>query len=354
VTGSGIAGVARMAGVSIATVSHVLNDSKYVSPPLRRRVERAVRTLGYRPDRLASALRRGRLPVIGLLVSDITNPFYTELARAIEDQAAAVGYHVLLGNTDESLRKQEAYVDVFLSFHAAGLIVAPVGEQAGSLARLARDGVPAVFVNRELAGVAVPVVRSDNALGAYLATMHLLQTGHERVALIRPDWTTSTITERTDGYRRALAVFGRPFEPDLVWTGSARPDAALRLTEAVLDRRPRPTAIFALSSAMVEGVLEAFRRRAVACPHDVGLVVYNDQRLAEFVAPPLTCVSQPTREMGRVAVVQLVAMLQGSGLDAPAALAPKLIVRASCGCVDEGPGPGDRSDAPATDRKEET
>jgi DNA-binding LacI/PurR family transcriptional regulator len=127
----------------------------------------------------------------------------------------------------------------------------------------------------------------------------------------------------------------------------------VRLTAAVLDRRPRPTALFVLSSAMVEGVLEAFRRRDVACPGDVGLVVYNDQRLAEFVAPPLTCVSQPTREMGRVAMAQLVGMLHGTGLDAPAALAPELIVRVSCGCVREGSGPGGGSGASATDRKEE-
>lgn len=341
--GAGITAVARAARVSIATVSHVLNHSKYVSPPLRRRVEGAARALDYRPDRLASGLRRRRLPAIGLLVSDITNPFYTELARAIEDHAAASGYHVILGNTDERVAKQQEYLDVFLSLHVAGLIVAPVGERAEGFAESVRDGVPTVFVNRRIPGLPVPVVTCDNALGAYLATMHFLRTGHDRIGLVRPDWTTSTLEERTDGYRRALATLGHPFDPELVWTGPARRGAAVRLAEAALDRRPRVTALLVLSSAMVEGILEAFRRRGVHCPGDLGLIVYNDQRLAEFVDPPLTCVAQPTREMGRVAVEQLLGALRGMAPTAPAALSPQLLVRESCGCGPGATGPGGRA-----------
>jgi DNA-binding LacI/PurR family transcriptional regulator len=328
----GIAEVARRAGVSIATVSNALNGSKYVSPVLRRRVEEAVRRLHYRPDSLAIGLRRRRTRVLGLLVSDIANPFYTELARAIEDRAAGSGYQVVLGNTDEDVHKQREYLDVFLALHVAGLIVAPAGGRGGDIDGPVRRGVPMVFVNRRIPGLRVPAVTCDNRQGAYLATAHLLTAGHRRIGLLRPDWLTSTIAERTAGYRRALAERECTYDPRLVRTGSATRSAAAELTEGLLTLPSRPTAMLVLSSAMVEGVLDALQRRRLACPEDLALIVYNDQRLAEFVAPPLTCVTQPTRDMGVTAVEMILAAIDGRRPVSPVPLAPGLVVRRSCGC----------------------
>jgi LacI family transcriptional regulator len=328
----GIVEVARAASVSIATVSNVLNRSKYVSPELQQRVQRAVRRLRYRPDSLASSLRRQKTRTLGLLVSDVTIPFYTDLARAVEDRAAAAGYHVILGNTDEDIHKQQAYVDVFLSLRVAGLVITPAGGRSGDMDAPQRRGVPMVFVNRRIPGLDVPVVTCDNALGAFLATRHLLAHGHRRIGLLRPDWVASTIEDRTAGYRQSLREHGVPYQRDLVATGKATREEAVRLTDSLVSRA-EPSALIVLSGVMVEGTLEALRRLGLQCPRDVALAAYNDQRMADFVAPPLTCVVQPTREMGRVAVDQLLRLIEGRALDAALQpLTPQLNIRESCGC----------------------
>jgi LacI family transcriptional regulator len=324
--------VARAAGVSIATVSNVLNRSKYVSPALQVRVERAARRLRYHPDGLAAGLRRRRTRTIGLLVSDVTNPFFTDLARAVEDHAAARGYHVILGNTDEDVRKQQAYVDVLLSLRVAGLVVAPAGGRPAGLDAPRRQGVPMVFVNRRIPGLASPVVTCDNAAGAALATDHLVAHGHRRIGVLRPDWVASTIDDRLAGHARALGAAGVESESRLVAAGRADRVEAARLAGTLLARE-RPTALLVLSSMMVEGALEALRTLRLACPRDVALVAYNDQRLAEFVDPPLTCVVQPTRAMGVAAVDHLLRLIMA---ETPRTVLPpidpQLVLRRSCGC----------------------
>jgi LacI family transcriptional regulator len=334
--------VARAAGVSIATVSNVLNRRKYVSPPLKARVERAAQRLHYRPDGLAAGLRRRRTRTIGLLVSDVTNPFFTDLARAVEDHAAAAGYHVVLGNTDEDVDKQRAYVEVFLSLRVAGLVVAPAGGRPAGLDVPRRRGVPMVFVNRRIPGLASPVVTCDNAAGAARATRHLVAHGHRRIGVLRPDWVTSTIDDRLTGYSRALAAAGLPYHRELVAEGRADRAEAARVAGALLARE-RPTALLVLSSVMVEGALEALRTFRLRCPRDVALVAYNDPRLAEFVNPPLTCVAQPTRAMGAAAVGHLLHLIgQEADRAALQPIDPRLVLRESCGCP---PNPESKEDA---------
>ncbi len=331
--GSGILQVARLACVSPGTVSNVLNRSRYVSPTLQRRVEAAVRKLRYHPDGPASALRTRRTRTLGLLISDVTNPFYTELSRAVEDRAAAAGFRLIVGNTDEDPQKQQEYLDVLLSLRVAGLIIAPAGGPPRGIERLHKSRIPIVFVNRSVPGLHVPVVTCDNTLGAHLATTHLLHHGHRRVGLLRPDLDISTVAERTEGYRRALAQRSVPYDPALICSGPATREGAAQLTENLLTRRAGPTALVIISNLMLEGALEAVRRLGLRCPRDVAVVTYNDQRLAEFVDPPLTCVAQPTREMGTIAVERILSLIEGrNSLPPLKPLAPRLIIRRSCGC----------------------
>jgi LacI family transcriptional regulator len=325
--------VARHAQVSVATVSAVLNESKYVSPPLVERVRRSAEELGYRPNGLARSLKRQRTQMLGLILSDITNPFFTTMVRAVEDTARLRGYTLLLGNTDEESAKEEAYVELLRSRQIDGLIlVASAGEHAYIPDLLAR-GLPIVCVDRSLVALGVDSVLTDNVAGAYQAVAHLLGLGHTRIGIVTGIPKITSTDQRLAGYEQAHAERGLPIDPALIYPSDSTIAGGERGAAALLALPERPTALFTTNNQMTIGALRAIHARGLRCPEDIALVGFDDFEWADVFRPRLTTVRQPVYELGRAVARLLIKRIEGqrTGAAREIVLPPTLIVRESCG-----------------------
>lgn len=324
--------VARRAGVSTSTVSHVLNGTRVVSAELRERVLTAARELHYEPNAVARSLKIKRSNALGLIISDIANPFFTAVVRGVEDVASEQGYTLILGNTDEDPAKEEAYLRALAARRVDGLILAPAGEPHEYLERLVRTGFPIVFLDREVPGLAIPAVVLDSVYSARVAVRHLIRLGHTRIGMVAGRDRISSTTERVDGYREALAEAGIAFDPALLVSGGSRTEGARAATDRLLELRPRPTALFVANNLMTIGAVAAVRARGLDIPGDVAVVGFDDFSWADVFRPRLTTIAQPTYELGRTAAELLVRRLAGD-LEGPmrVVLRGELIVRESCG-----------------------
>lgn len=322
--------VAESAGVSYATVSHVINNTRLVSPETRERVLAAMSKLNYRPNALARSLRQGKTNTIGLVLPDSANPFFAEISRSIEDEAFKQGYSVFLCNTELDTQRELFYVDVLSKKQVDGIIFVAAGDQADSLDFLLRQNMPVVMVDRDVPNVEVDAVLTDNQLGGYLATRHLIELGHRRIACIAGPSSITPSAERVIGYRRALEEANLPYEENLVVCGDYHSQSGMEITHAILQMNPRPTAIFALNDLMALGALRAVAEVDCSVPEDLAVVGYDDLELAHFTNPPLTTIAQPKKEIGAQAVNLLVdRMSQRSRPPIRLVLAPELIVRRS-------------------------
>lgn len=325
--------VAKEAQVSVATVSAVLNESKYVSPPLVERVRRSAEALDYRPNGLARSLKTRRTRMLGLILSDITNPFFTTMVRAVEDTARRHGYSLILGNTDEESAKEETYVELLRARQVDGLIlVASAGEHAYLPDLLARD-LPIVCVDRSLVHLGVDSVLTDNVAGAYQAVGHLLALGHRRIGIVTGIPRITSTDQRLAGYAQALAERGLPTDPALVRPSDSTIAGGERDAAALLDRPDRPTALFATNNQMTIGALRAIQARGLRCPEDIALVGFDDFEWADVFRPRLTTVRQPVYALGRAVARLLVRRIEGqrTGPAREVVLPPTLVVRESCG-----------------------
>lgn len=319
--------VALRAGVSPATVSRVLNSSASVREPHRARVLAAVAELDYRPNRLARNLRRQRADMIGVVVSDIENPHFTEMVRAVEDAAYRKGYRVLLCNTDESADKQRAYLEVLAQERPLGVIVAPTDPAGDEIAALLDRGIPVVAFDRVVDDPRADAVIANNVEAARLATEHLIAGGHRRIGFVGGPEDLETGAERLQGYREAQAAAG--LEP-LVAGGGFRIEGGEAATARLL--ASRPTGLVVANNLMTIGALRALRAAGVVVPADVALVAIDDPFWAELTEPPLTTLAQPVRRMADEAVKLLLARI-GRRRRAPrrAVYEFELRVRRSCG-----------------------
>lgn len=331
--------VARVAGVSQSTVSRALNASGYVSDRTRRKVLETARALGFRPNFLARSLKRKATRTLGLVIPDITNPFFPAIVRGVEDTAVRAGYSVVLTNTDNEPERERNALAQLREKWVDGLIVVPQADAAPHLRALAAAGVPLVVIDRIPAGLDVDAVRSDNLRGAYLAVRHLLALGHRRIAHIRGPESSSTGRERQQGYRQALEEAGVPCDPALVVDGDFRFKGGLRAASLLLDRRSRPTAIFAANDLMAMGALHAAAAAGIAVPAELAVVGFDDIMPAALVSPPLTTVAQATYRLGARAAELLIDRLEGrwSGPGRQVILEPELVIRSSCGSREAGP-----------------
>jgi LacI family transcriptional regulator len=307
--------VARLAGVSTMTVSRVINDSGYASVETRARVNRAIAELGYMPNALARQLRSKRTKTIALVVTDIANPFFTTLARGVEDAARLKGYAVMFCNTDESVAEEIDYVRVLIQRRVDGVLLVPATDSSGSLELLRKHGLPVVVLDRRLSAGQVDGVRGDSEAGAYLAVRHLIDLGHSHIAVLTGPESVSTAQDRVAGYRRALADEGIPVDDELVVFGEFNEASGHEMTERILAARPRPTAIFAGNNFIAFGAIQALREAALAIPDDMSIVVFDDLPQGWVLDPFLTVVSQPAYEIGRQATELMLERLAG---DAPA------------------------------------
>jgi LacI family transcriptional regulator len=325
--------VAAKAGVSAITVSRALNNTGHVSPQTRRRILDAVAALNYVPNDLASSLRSKRTQLLALLVTDVTNPFWTTVARGVEDAAMQAGYGVILCNTDEDPGKEARYLDLLLRRRIDGLIIGPTNESTEILQNLKGRNVPFVLIDRLVSGVSADSVRGDSRGGAYQLTMHLLQTGYRRIGLISGPVAVSTSEDRVAGYTDALNEIGVPYDPDLIRCGGYRESWGYEATLALLARDPRPDALFAANNFIALGVLKALRSLGLRVPEDVALVCFDDFPQVTAAAPFLTTAIQPAAEIGSTAIDLLLDRLANPDLEFKEIVMPtQLLVHSSCGC----------------------
>lgn len=320
--------VARLAGVSPATVSAVLNNSAPVSPALRVSVERAIRTLRYQPNALARALKTRRTHTLALLVSDIRNPFYTALVRGVEDVASAHGYTVILGNTDRRPQKIQGYLATLLGRRVEGLILTHLIPRS-RVAALRDHGVQVVFLDVRPDEPYADAVVVNNAEAAYEAVRHLIEHGRRRVGILGFRSGLSTGRERLEGYRRAVQEARlRPLAVISQLGAEHAEEAARRLL------RRRPDAVFAANNTMALAVLRAARTLGVRIPEDCALLGFDDVDWMAVSDPPLSTVAQPLYELGSTAARLLLERLGGQGPPNPAIriLRARLVLRRSCGC----------------------
>ena len=327
--------VAAHAQVSIATVSAVLNANKYVSPELSERVRASIAELGYVRNSLAQGLKQSISYTIGLIVSDIRNPFFTTIVRGIEDVAHAQGYALILGNSDEDAGKEREYLDLAERKRVDGFIVAVTAHSRPNLSSWPRQQMPLVTIDRSLIDLGFDAVLVDNLLGATQAVEHLIALGHRRIGLVIGHRGISGTDERLAGYEKALAAHGIPVDPALIVQGHYQREGSRRAVQDLLMRgADRPSALFITNGQMVVGGLEAIAAIGLRCPEDIALVGFDDPEWASVLSPRLTTVRQPAYEIGQRAAALLYERLQGN--DAPAQeirLRPQLIVRESCGAT---------------------
>jgi DNA-binding LacI/PurR family transcriptional regulator len=326
--------VARVAGVSPSTVSRAISRPDMVNAETRERVEAAVRELGYQPSRVARRLRvaHGYSDLIGLVIPDLQNPFFADLARGVEDVAARHGYTVLIGNSDESVEKEARYLNAMQAEAVDGIILPPSCEGRSAAIDLARAGVPLVCVDRRLDKARVDTVVVDNVRGAAEATEHLIALGHRRIGYLEGKQGVSTSRERLEGYHTALARSGIEKDPALVLAGDSRPESGRRLAAKLLESADRPTALVVGNGMMTLGALEAIHARGLRIPEDVAVVGYDDMPWALALTPALTVVRQPGYELGSRAMELLRQRIREPARSITTVmLQPELVVRGSSG-----------------------
>lgn len=323
--------VAARAGVSVGTVSNVLNRPGKVSPDTVRRVQEAIDALGFVRNDAARQLRAGHSRSIGLVVLDVGNPFFTDVARGAERRAAESDLSILLGNSDDDASREARYLDLFEQQRVYGVLITPAGDVAERLERLRARGIPAVLVDRPSDGGGFSSVAVDDVGGGYLAVRHLLDTGRRRIAFVGGPASTRQVSDRLAGARRAVAE---------------ESDASLEVIETsaltVLEGRAageqlrvrsadeRPDAVFAANDLLAMGVLQALvMLGSVAVPEDVAIIGYDDIDFASAAVVPLSSIRQPSELIGQRAVELLLSAIEGGRPAEQVTFQPELIVRHS-------------------------
>ena len=290
--------VAKAAGVSTATVSRVLaNTDAPIRPETRERVLKAVSDLNYRPNLVARSLRAQKSARIGLVVSDIRNPFFTAIGRAVEDCAYEQGYTVLMCNTDENPEKESLYLDVLHDENVAGIIFSPT-QQFGARFPTYQSTIPFVIIDRAVDTKQADMILLDNVAAAHELTTHLIENGYRKLAGLFGDAST-TGQERSRGFHKALK--DHQLNPVAAHFIAPRIRQGFEATLDLLDQSDRPDAIFTSNSLLTAGALEAIRERKLSVPRDVALVGFDETTWGALVDPPITVIAQPTEEIGRTA-----------------------------------------------------
>ncbi len=323
--------VAQLAGVSVQTVSCVINGTGSISEKTRNQVLTAIRQLDYRRDPIARSMRTGQTCLIGLLVLDITNPVLSVIASAVEAAAYAASYNVILRNIGEDARREQAYLEAAANRLVDGLVMVNAVDRARTFAFLEENRIPTVLIDY-LATPRIPSVSMDNFQGAYLATQHLIELGHRRIAHVCGDTTLVELARQRElGYLRALSDHGLTYRlieapSSQRWDYQAGYDAM----REILRREPLPTAVFTASDQMAIGAYRALAETGLRVPEDMSVVGFDDIDAAAFALPPLTTIRQPFVEMASQAIALLLQILNGPQPDSTQILLPpELIIRAS-------------------------
>lgn len=327
-----VADVAARAGVSTATVSRVLAQDGGATPAVKERVRAAARELGYRPNLSARTLRVRQRKVIGLVLPDMHNPFFTGVAHGVEETLCAAGYTLLLGNSADDAGRERRHLEVFHDEDVAGLVLVPCNAEGADYAPLAEWNVPMVAIDRTPGGIHVDFVNTDNQQSAHDAAAHLLRAGHRSLALINGPERLEVCRARKRGVIEAMREAGRAAEDLVVINADFRAPGGAAAMQALLDRKPKPRAVLITNNLMTLGALEVVHARGVRVPEDLALVSFDDVPWAHALHPPLTAVAQPAIELGRTAASLLLERIgDPSRPPRTVTLSNRLNIRGSCG-----------------------
>ena len=291
--------VARLAGVSSATVSYVVNNGpRKVTEKTRQKVLRAIEQLSYQPSAVARSLRTKKTLTIGVIVSDILNPVISAVAKGIEDEILPHNYGMILCNSDEDPDRELTFLNMLLSKQVDGIILMPTCENVHFLLSLAEEKFPLVLVDRSIEGLSVDNILWENESGAYQATRHLLEQGHQRIGLVSLPMHLTPGHERVSGYDRALREAGLPYDPALVIEGSFKAEKGPKLAEPLFSLADPPTALLVSSNRLFIGVLEYLKEHHIIMPRDIAVVVFDDVPFYSFSSPSITAVRSAADAFG--------------------------------------------------------
>ncbi|MGQ9622690.1 MAG: LacI family DNA-binding transcriptional regulator [Candidatus Caldatribacteriaceae bacterium] len=327
--------IAWEAGVSKATVSRVLNNPGKVAEETRRKVLEAIQRRNYRPNPLARALTVKKTGVIGVVVSDISNPFYAVMVRSIEEVCRAHAYHIFLCNTDGRDEEEEFYIDSLIEKRVDGIILGSVHLESKSFEKLKEAEIPFIFVsrlprNRE----ECDYVMIDNVLGGYMATRYLLSLGHTRIAYLGGRWNTSSNLDRFEGYKKALQEVGIEIKEEYIRCGEFSMEGGYREGLRIIDSgERRPTAVFCANDAMAIGLLEACREGKIRVPEELSVIGFDDIPLSALGCIQLTTVSQSIADLGALSgkmIIDKITDAEKRNTKQQVVFPPKLVVRKTC------------------------
>ncbi|MCP4142569.1 MAG: LacI family transcriptional regulator [Chloroflexi bacterium] len=325
--------VAKLAGVAPITVSRVINDSSYVKLDTRERVEAAIEELGYVPNMLGQSLRFKQTMTLAVIITDITNPFWTTVTRGVEDVAQEHGYLTILCNTDESENKQEQYLQMLLRRRIDGILLVSASNDAKPVELVKKQKIPLVLMDRNVENVDVDIVRSDTEEGAYKLTNHLLSLGHRKITMLAGPRDIFTSVDRTKGFCRAFEEVGIEISNEQIIWGEFTKEAGYLMAQQALQNDILPTALFAANNFVAVGALQALQEKDIRVPEQIAIVAVDDIPPAYTINPFLTVAKQPAREMGKQAAQLLLNRVEGT-MDAPCqeiVLPVQMIIRASGG-----------------------
>lgn len=298
--------VAVLAGVSITTVSHVINQTRYVSDELVERVNAAIKELNYCPNTLARSLRSGKSKTIGLVIPDISNQFFAEISRKIEDKGFEYGYSVIFCNTDDDPNKEISYIDVLIAKQVDGIIFISAGKETDTLKKTVNLSVPIVIADRDIKEIQADIVLVDNFQGGYEATHFLIALGHKRIGCISGPSSVTPSAQRLQGFEQAMRESGLNVNPSLIINGDFRYQSGEVAMRKLLENEQPPSAVFVCNDMMALGAIQAIIKMGLKVPNDVSVIGFDDIPLSSAIFPALTTMSQPIHEMASLVVDLLI------------------------------------------------
>ncbi len=330
-----IADVARQAGVSVSTAARVLSGRGYAAEETRRVVLDAARALGYVPNQIARSLRTRRSRMIGLLIGDVENSFYSTIAKNVESVAKGAGYHVVLCNSNDDPDAEREYLKLLDGMRVDGLIVTPTARNRRHLEHLLQKGTVIIQVDRRVERLGADAILVDNEAGAHSAVAHLIAAGHSRIGILAGELDVLTASQRLAGYKRALKEHTIPVREQLIKIGSFHREHAIEDATELIGVKPRPTAIFAANNILAEACLIALADLGLRVPRDMSLVAFDEVPWMGMVNPPVTTVRQPVADVARSAAELMLRRLSEDGQGPPSTVVfrTELIERGSVASV---------------------
>jgi len=315
--------VAKKAGVSVATVSHVINNTRIVSELTKAKVKTALEELNYQPNAVARSLRRKESMIIGLIIPDNTNPYFAEIAWSIEYASKNQGYSVILCNSDGDINRESSCLDVLIENQVDGIILVAAGKSSDKIQKLVERKMPLVMVDRDSPNVRTDSIQINNGMCGGVAVEYLIALGHQKIACITGPRDVTPSFDRVDGYKKALSKNKISIKDAYIIKGDFKPHGGYLAGYKLLEMEDPPTAVFACNDLMAYGVMRAATEKGINCPDDLSVVGFDDIYLSTYINPPLTTIKQPRIEMGEEAVSSLLQRIKN-----PDRLARNIILEA--------------------------